>query len=220
MSTLGPVTPVSGLRICGSCFGLHGESNLRRQLCACATQEEHRANGEARYQSSGTYWTRLAEICRCCGAALVTADHKYTHWFCGGCLKRVREVNEACGRCAIPVGWHSIVNGVFIPGNRCKTLIGATGAADELNAFFRETASVSEWGDRIVERRWMAAGLRSLGGRLGQCTAAALGIESPPPSFCWVDTDCSRPWATARARRMSGDGAARSALPDPTADRR
>lgn len=159
MPTDATTTPVIGLRICGSCFGLYGEINLRRQLCSCATPEEHRANGEARYQSSGTYWTRLAEICRCCGATLVTADHKFSLWFCGKCLKRVREVNKACGSCVIPIGWHSIVNGVFAPSNRCKTLMGATAVADELGAFFRETVSVSEWGDRLVERHWLAAGL-------------------------------------------------------------
>jgi hypothetical protein len=150
---------MSGFQVCGSCFGLYGKSGDRRQLCACAAPEEHQANGEARYQSAGTYWTRLAEICRCCGAALVTADHKFAVWFCRGCLKPVREVNKACGSCVIPIGWHSIVNGVFAPTNRMKTVTGATAVADELGAFFRESVSVSEWGTEIVKRHWLTAGL-------------------------------------------------------------
>jgi hypothetical protein len=150
---------MSDFWVCHACFGLYGQSGNRRQLCSCSSPEEHRALADARYQIAGTYWTRLAAICFCCGAQLLNADHKFALWFCGGCLDRAREVNEACGRCAIPIGWHSIVNGVFIPGNRCKTLIGATGAADELGAFFRESADIHEWSKQVIERHWRSAGL-------------------------------------------------------------
>jgi hypothetical protein len=153
------MTSGDGINVCGTCFGLHGQSGNRRQLCSCASPEEHRALSDARYQIAGTYWTRIAAICFCCGAQLLKADHHFAIWFCGGCKDRARAVNEACGRCAIPIGWHSIVNGVFIPGNRCKTLIGATGVADELGAFFRETTDMHDWGKQIIERHWRSAGL-------------------------------------------------------------
>jgi len=52
------------------------------------------------------------------------------------------------------------VNGVFFPGNRMKTLPGATAVADELNAFFRESGGVWEWGRGVVERQWQRAGLQ------------------------------------------------------------
>jgi hypothetical protein len=59
----------------------------------------------------------------------------------------------------IPAGRHSIVNGIFFPGNRCRTLSGATAVADQLNSFFREYGGVWEWGRGVVERQWKEAGL-------------------------------------------------------------
>lgn len=150
---------MSGLLVCGSCFGLRGELHLRRQLCSCATKEEYDALAEARFARDGTYWTRVAELCRCCGAELVDARHKFALWFCRACFSRARAVNVACGRCAIPVGWHSIVNAVFINSERAKSRSGASVEADQLNAFFRETGTVWDWGQNVVERQWQRAGL-------------------------------------------------------------
>ena len=147
------------LQICGTCFGLHGCAGTNRQLCHCASTEEHRALSEASYEATRTYWHYVAEICHCCGAEVVDASHKFSVWFCSGCLPRVRALNLACGRCAIPIGRHSMVNGVFVPSNRCRTLTGATGVADELSAFVRETISIGEWAKRIVERHWREAEL-------------------------------------------------------------
>ena len=93
---------------------------------------------------------------RCC---TTQRRPKFARWFCGKCLERVREVNEACGLCAIPIGWHSIVNSVFSHSNRCKTLTGATAAADQLNAFFKASTGAWEWGKGIIERHWITAGL-------------------------------------------------------------
>lgn len=151
---------MSDLWICATCFGLRGESAThRRQLCSCASPKEHEALSEARYARDGTYWTRVAEICRCCGAEVLDAGHKFALWFCGACRGRARAVNEACGRCVIPIGWHSIVNGVYVNPKRLRSLSGATVEADQVNAVFRETGSVWEWGRRVVERQWHRAEL-------------------------------------------------------------
>lgn len=147
------------LQICGTCFTLHGGEGANRQLCHCASTEEHRALSEASYEANRTYWHYVAEICHCCGAEVVDASHKFSVWFCSGCLPRVRRLNLACGRCAIPIGRHSLVNGVFVHSNRCRTLTGAGGVADEFNAFMRETCSMGEWAKRVVARHWRDAGL-------------------------------------------------------------
>ena len=148
-----------GLHVCGTCFGLRGARGDRIQLCGCASEEEYSALAEASYRHTGSYWTRLAAICHCCGAEVVDASHKFTRWFCPPCFELAREVNDACGRCAFPVGWHSILNSVFVNANRCKTLPGATAAADQLTAFFREAVDMGTWSRHIVDRQWQRATL-------------------------------------------------------------
>jgi hypothetical protein len=46
-----------------------------------------------------------------------------------------------------------------VHSNRCRTLTGATGVADEFNAFMREACSMGEWAKRVVARHWRDEGL-------------------------------------------------------------
>ena len=147
------------LKVCGTCFGLRGETSDRRQLCSCASSEDSQAYAEECYRRNGSYWTTVAVICRCCGAEVVDAGYKFSRWYCARCIKTVHEVNEACGFCAIPVGWHSIVNGVYVSPKSCRTEVGATAVADQLNAFFRESGGAWGWGKQVTERQWKRAGL-------------------------------------------------------------
>ena len=34
-------------------------------------------------------------------------------WFCRECLYRVKDLNNGAGRCVVPIGRHSLMNGVF-----------------------------------------------------------------------------------------------------------
>jgi len=152
-------TTFESLRVCGSCFVLNGGTGTRRQLCHCVPEEEHRALAESALRERGTSWHHVGEICRCRGAEVVDAQTKYEKWFCPRCLRFADETNRACGRCAVPVGLHSIVNGVYASSNSCETRLGAAVAADQLDAFFRESGGVWGWGRRVVERQWRRAGL-------------------------------------------------------------
>jgi hypothetical protein len=85
----------------------------------------------------------------------------YARWFCAACLKQADYVNRACGYCAIPVGWHSIVNGFYGSAETCEARRGSTSVADQLWAFFREAESVCDWGVQVTGRQWRCAGLPS-----------------------------------------------------------
>lgn len=150
-----PAATTDDFRVCGRCFGLRGEQSGRRQLCGCASPAER----DAEQATQGRNWTMLKELCRCCAATVISAHHKFARWFCDECLTRVVEVNTACGTCIIPIGWHSIVNGVFISTNRHKDLPDLDAAADQLYAFLRESGGTWEWGRHVVEQHWIAAGL-------------------------------------------------------------
>jgi hypothetical protein len=150
---------MSDLTICGTCFVVYGGTGVKRQLCECASEAEHQALSEASYERDGTHWHRVGEVCRCCGAEVLDASIKYAKWFCPECFGRVDQVNRALGSCALPIGWHSIINGVYAPGNRLKTLPAITAFADQLSTFFRESGGVWAWGRGIVERHWHRVGL-------------------------------------------------------------
>jgi hypothetical protein len=128
-------------------------------LCFCTPLEERRKFYDAVTEATSDAWHKHYELCRCCASGIVSANDRYARWFCAFCLKRAAFVNRACGYCAIPVGGHSIVNGVYGSAKSCKTRAGATALADQLNAFFADSGSVWDWGILITERQWRHAGL-------------------------------------------------------------
>ena len=155
----GPRRRASGLFVCGACFSVRGESAGRRQLCRCASAEEHEALEEETLARDGTRWTYIVGLCRCCGAEGLNASHKFTHWFCYSCYNRVAGLNRLYRSCVIAVGAHSIVNGVFFAVPKKPGVITFTPIADQIGAFFRESGGVWERGRAVIERHWRAAGL-------------------------------------------------------------
>lgn len=154
-----PTRRRSPLTLCARCFQLYGERGGIRQLCHCASSEELEAASESAFRIKGSYWRRIEEICRCCGVEAVDTSHKFCHWFCDDCRARVREVNFAFGSCVIPVGWHSVVNGVFFRSDRAGVRSSLEAFADQLDAFFREAGDTWRWGCLVIARHWDAAGL-------------------------------------------------------------
>ncbi|MBA2526626.1 MAG: hypothetical protein H0V18_12735, partial [Pyrinomonadaceae bacterium] len=57
-----------------------------------------------------------AELCRCCGLVLLPSGTKWSVWFCDDCKPLVIAFNRALGRCVVPIGRHSIMNGVGARG--------------------------------------------------------------------------------------------------------
>lgn len=153
--------PLREFFVCGRCFHVFGQKGGRHQLCGCATQEEHDTLGDAVFHESGTYWTKLRELCRCCGAETVAASHKFARWFCDECLGRVTDLNRSFGSCVVPIGWHSTVNGVVARSRHTGQLPQLGAFTDQLNAFFRESGGTWGWGLGVIERHWKAAGLRA-----------------------------------------------------------
>lgn len=145
--------------LCGRCYGLTGQYGDCHQLCGCATEQARHDLAEENLRRGSSRWSRLASLCHCCGAEVLDASQKYAFWFCPRCRANATTVNRALGYCAIPVGWHSIVNRVFVETSQARTRPGATAAADQLNAFLRESRSVSDWAHEIVVRQWHRAGL-------------------------------------------------------------
>lgn len=121
------------------------------QLCACSSTEEHRAQPRV-----GDHNT-AAELCRCCGLELLDSGSKWSVWFCRTCLDRIRKMNLDAGRCLVPIGRHSLMNGVFRGRPKAKHRVVAF--ANELQALFNRIGGTESWAGRAVRMNLARAGL-------------------------------------------------------------
>jgi hypothetical protein len=138
--------------ICPVCYALRGTMVYRppgsRQLCDCEI-----AQLRTRGQEVPTYGHDLheaAELCRCCGVDLVLSGSRWAKWFCPECFGRLKVLNEAAGTCVVPIGRHSIMNGVFLKANKDRGPEALNAFADQLLAFFRESGGIQAWGREVV----------------------------------------------------------------------
>lgn len=53
-----------------------------------------------------------ATLCHLCASVVVPAGSRWDIFFCAACLPAVRRVNEEAGRLVVPVGRHTLVNGI------------------------------------------------------------------------------------------------------------
>lgn len=100
----------------------------------------------------GTDFNWYAEVCRCCGLVLLPSGSKFSCWFCGPCDAAVWALNQSAGRCVIPVGRHSFMNGIFGNGAQLRTEVAAIAFADQLMTFFGSMNGVETWASTILQR--------------------------------------------------------------------
>lgn len=107
--TARPLDP-GALVICGRCCALRGkipDDDGAGQRCKCTPLEVRQQEPTWHRYDYNTY----AELCRCCGLVLLKSGNRYSVWFCEPCKEAVVALNRAAGRCLIPIGRHSIMNG-------------------------------------------------------------------------------------------------------------
>lgn len=79
---------------------------------------------------------RDVDLCWCCGFALITTSTKWSTYFCPACQAWSTKFNQAVGEALIPIGGHSLMNGVSGRPARGQT------TADFAAAFARKTATM------------------------------------------------------------------------------
>ena len=143
--------PPGELLICHTCRLLKGpvpgRSDGARQLCDCTPLEVRRA--QPRW---GGDHNTYAELCRCCGLVLLGSGSRWSVWFCASCKEAVVTLNRYAGRCVIPIGRHSLMNGVGASAAQLRSEIGAQAFADQLTTFFGTISSLESWASTIVHR--------------------------------------------------------------------
>lgn len=102
---------IPNFRICTTCGGLFEarapSSGEPRQRCACDPDRSRGWSGDL---------PERARLCACCRLELLPSGSRFSVWFCEECRERVGELNAQVGRYMIPIGRHSIMAGIGVPG--------------------------------------------------------------------------------------------------------
>jgi len=133
------------LEVCRTCLCLRGpfydswNGCDRVQPCACDPKQP--------LWNAFDYNT-WAELCQCCSAEVLRSGSRWSPFFCDECKQRVRDYNEREGYCVIPIGRHSLMNGVglnVVAASKSKAaktfadgLVGLFGGCDGVWKFHRE----------------------------------------------------------------------------------
>lgn len=94
----------------------------------------------------------VAELCRCCAVELLASGSRWSVWFCAECKERVRDLNARVGVCVIPIGRHSIMNGVGLRGDRAHDEDEVAAFVDRMKGFLDTTDRLSDWATEIIRR--------------------------------------------------------------------
>jgi hypothetical protein len=144
--------------VCGTCGRLRGPWGRYRfelefeQRCACHT-------GEPDERWPGFDHNTVAELCRCCGLEVVKSGSKWSVWFCRDCLERVKDLNGRAGYCVVPIGRHSLMNGVFYKPEGGINPVGLSAFGDQLRSFFGAVTATELWCRDVVRANLAAINL-------------------------------------------------------------
>jgi hypothetical protein len=147
--------------ICIKCFELRGEIYGWHHLCDCE-REAYRAAGREVPRCGDL--SNKTELCRCCALYLIPSRSRWSSFFCPECKERVFELNRRAGRCVIPVGRHSIMNGVFYKaGDHDMTPAEAIAFYDQVTTLFHQADATGRWRGQQTARNIGAIGLAEQG---------------------------------------------------------
>jgi hypothetical protein len=132
-------------RTCGDVKGpVPGLANGACELCDCVPVDERRAAPTwPRFDFNSAF-----QLCVCCGLEALPSGSRWSVWFCDSCRRRVRKLNDLAGRCVVPIGRHSLMNGVTVSTDRGEAALAAS--CDQLISFLQSTQGISAWGRGVV----------------------------------------------------------------------
>lgn len=141
--------------ICGRCHAVRGgpigtvDGVTVWQRCDCVP-----AGGLPVQPKVGDFNTGL-DLCRACGLVALQSGSRWSVWFCGSCATKARSLNERVGRCVVPIGRHSLMNGITVRSAAPENIASFAG---RLSTLFGATAAIQDWSRLVVRENLVAAG--------------------------------------------------------------
>lgn len=122
-----------GLLVCTTCFGLTSAGH-GMQRCSCEKYQAY----------PGVDCPSGFHLCNMCAASIAGGTGRYSWNVCEVCLKFNGSLKRRYG-ISLPLGRHSIMNGLMIPINASKGV--QEEGVKELMGFLDSVQSISDWGD-------------------------------------------------------------------------
>ncbi len=189
--------PPGELLICRTCFLLKGpvpgRSDGARQFCDCTPLEVRRAQ-----PCWGSDFNTYAELCRCCGLALLRSGSRFSIWFCTQCLEAINALNRSAGHCLVPIGRHSFMNGVSAA--QLRTESGARALAEQFAYLLDRERRLEAWARTTLHRNLTELGFgieqeARLAYYLDAVRSSALSPRSAFEALLSAAADQSRDWS-------------------------
>ncbi len=192
------------LQLCLTCFRLRGEFEGKQHRCGCVPRDDRWR--ERVWPNSDI--PALVDLCNLCARDTMKSGSRYTWLVCDECLavnRTVGRVLGSTGRGALPVGRHSIMNGVrFGGGDLGDAEISAL--AEWFLGLTKVWRRLMDWGPEEAER------LNTMLGDVGEAVSLPVwldkfpgGVGASADAFCrFVEYDLPehpslRPLIEARA---------------------
>lgn len=134
---------VGGMDLCLTCFGLRGELRGRTHKCRCqALTDDWRERGEW----AGYDIPLHVEVCRLCVRGTMKSGSRWSSYACTTCLELNLVVGRALGsdRGALPLGRHSLMNGVGLRASEQQTE-GLAGLSAALMQLVQIWVRLADW---------------------------------------------------------------------------
>lgn len=152
------------LRICQNCLELYGEIWLEdgqlvfqecQKGCCHSTQREERwhvnnlKTGRKYYHD----FNKEYEICQCCGLEVIPSGSRWSSFFCRPCKEMILQFNQKAGKCVVPIGRHSMMNGIFLSYQDIKNEGAIKDFVSGVNQTFSSMDIVHQNGATVTRNR-------------------------------------------------------------------
>jgi ADP-ribosylglycohydrolase len=152
------------MKVCSKCYKIYGFWNCRQefvgnyswmtdevfyQKCKWTCEDYNKKTDMPGKEINQEKWLRfdfneLVTFCYCCGQVLLKSGSRWSVWFCDDCKKKVWELNKQLQRAVIPIGRHSIMNGVWLKND-------AINNPEAIKEFVTKVSKMSANSDELLQ---------------------------------------------------------------------
>ena len=155
-------------KVCSSCLDIYGfvylKSGIFYQKCnpKCPVRdlkETMPITEKEQAKWEGYDYNQTLTLCYCCGAEQLRSGSRWSVWFCESCNKRVREFNQAMGVSLIPIGRHSLMNGIGLELGPTVSKIKIKETIDDFHQLGARIDYLERWRRIVKSHNWRSARL-------------------------------------------------------------
>jgi hypothetical protein len=136
------------LEVCLACGELRAPFEGFDNLCEC----DRDVWDETPLPRAGDLSSNV-DVGQSCISVLAPGSSRWRLYHCRDCMRAVACLNRLAGRCVVPIGPHSIMNGVFAAASPPPTESQVVSFADQLGALFRHQERLHDRTKRRVRQR-------------------------------------------------------------------